>query len=71
MEQILNTLVENYKDEMFRELAEFIRCETVNDQTTATVNAPYGKANRDALDKFILLGKELGFLHLLESSFLQ
>ena len=61
MEQILNTLVEKYKDEMFDKIAEFVRFETVNDQTTATEGAPYGKANREALDKFMELGEELGF----------
>ena len=61
MEQILNTLVEKYKDEMFEKIAEFVRLETVNDQATATEGAPYGKANREALDKFMELGEKLGF----------
>lgn len=61
MEQILNTLVEQYKEDMYKELAEFIRFKTLNDQTTAGENAPYGKANRDALDRMMELGKSLGF----------
>lgn len=61
MEQILNTLVEQYKDEMFEKIAEFVRLETVNDQSTAKEGAPYGKANREALDKFMELGEKLGF----------
>ena len=61
IEQILNTLVEKYKDEMFEKIAEFVRLETVNDQSTATEGAPYGKANREALDKFMELGQNLGF----------
>ena len=61
MESILNTLVEQYKDEMYEELAEFVRFKTLNDRTTAREGAPYGQANRDALDKLIVLGQELGF----------
>jgi len=61
MEQILNTLVEQYKDEMFEQIAEFVRLETVNDQATATEGVPYGMANREALDKFMDLGERLGF----------
>ena len=49
------------KDEMFEKIAEFVRLETVNDQSTATEGAPYGKANREALDKFMEYGEELGF----------
>ncbi len=61
MEAILNTLVEQYKDDMYKELGELIRFKTVNDRSTARENAPYGQANRDALDKIIELGQELGF----------
>ena len=60
MEQILNTLVDKYKNEMIDKIAEFVRLETVNDQSTATEGAPYGKANREALDKFIAMREKEG-----------
>lgn len=61
MEPILNTLVDQYREEMYEELAELIRFNTVNDQSTAGENAPYGKANREALDRVMETGKRLGF----------
>ena len=61
MEQILNGLIEQYKEEMYEKLAELIKIPSVLDMETASDNAPYGKANREALDKTIAIGKELGF----------
>ena len=61
MEQILNVLIDGYKKEMYEKLAELIRIPSVLDEETACKNAPYGQANREALDKTMELGKELGF----------
>lgn len=61
MEQILNVRIEQYKEEMYEKLAELIRIPSVLDTESACENAPYGKANREALDKTIEIGKELGF----------
>ncbi|MGN1266364.1 MAG: Sapep family Mn(2+)-dependent dipeptidase [Dorea sp.] len=60
-EVILNSLVEEYKDEMYKKLADLIKFPTVNDQCTAGANAPYGLANRQALDYAMKMGEELGF----------
>ena len=56
MEQILNGLIEQYKEEMYEKLAELIKIPSVLDMETASDNAPYGKANREALDKTIAIG---------------
>ncbi len=61
MEQILNTLVEQYRDDMIDMLAELVKFPTVRDDSTVTENAPYGLANRQALDRVMEMGKELGF----------
>lgn len=61
MEKILNTLIDQYKEEMRETLAELVRIPSVIDMESATENAPFGHSLRNALDKILEIGKNMGF----------
>lgn len=61
MEEILNTLIEQSREEMEEALKRLVRIPSVIDMDSAAEGAPFGRDIRNALDSVMELGEELGF----------
>ena len=49
------------KDDLVKDLITLVKIPSVDDPSTATLNQPFGKANRDALDAMLAIGKRDGY----------
>lgn len=61
MEEILNTLIEQSREDMEEALKRLIRIPSVVDMDSSAEGAPFGRDIRNALDSVMELGTELGF----------
>ncbi len=61
MKEVLNQLIEQYKEEMTETLAQLVQIPSVIDMESASDGAPFGAEIRRALDKIMELGKNMGF----------
>ena len=52
---------ENRKDEMLADLKTMLEIESVRDESKGTPEAPLGPGPKEALDKFLEIGKRDGF----------
>ena len=50
------------KDDLLKDLITLVQIPSVDDPSTAGVNQPFGKANRDALDAMLAIGKRDGYV---------
>lgn len=55
------SLVEPYQEEALSELQNFLRINSIFDESTSTAASPFGKGVTDALDYVAKLGERLGF----------
>ena len=61
MEAILNTLIEQYKEDILKEIQNLIKVPSVIHMESAEEGAPFGREIRTALDKVMDLSQNLGF----------
>lgn len=61
MEEILNTLIDRYSEEMIENVQELVRIPSVIDMNSAAEEAPFGQAIRSALEEVMELSRTLGF----------
>lgn len=61
MEAILNTLIEQYKEDILKEIQNLIKVPSVIHMEFAEEGAPFGREIRTALDKVMDLSQNLGF----------
>ena len=54
--------IDNQFDQLIKDMADLVSVNSVLDETTAKENQPFGKANREALDKMLSIGKRDGFI---------
>lgn len=61
MEAILNTLIEQYKEDILKEIQNLIKVPSAIHMESAEEGAPFGREIRTALDKVMDLSQNLGF----------
>ena len=54
--------IDDQFDQLIKDMADLVSVNSVLDETTAKENQPFGKANRDVLDKMLAIGQRDGYV---------